>query len=490
MLDRSPVLWIFSSFILLFIGVGIYAGLQKQDTTEDYLLAGRGVNPWLAALSAVATGNSGFMFIGLIGFTYTIGISAIWLSVGYVLGDLLAWLVVHKRLRRDSEVTNSETFAAFLGHGIAGGRWVSAIAALLTLCFLGIYAAAQLQAGSKALTVLFDWDLSVGIGLGATIVAIYCISGGMRASIWVGSVQSVLMIGSMVVLASVAITSVGTLPEFWQTLYRTDPNLTSLAPTGLQFGAVPFILAWMVSGFGVIGQPHIMIRMMTIDTVEQVDKARNLYLALNAILSLTATIVGLGARILLPELATGDTELALPVLASTVLPSVLVGLVLVGLFSATISTADGQLLACSAALTQDLFPRSAKSYLWAKVGTIVMVLVILGLALISPSEVFVLVTFAWAALAASLGSLLLVRVLGRSLSAPTAIVMMFVGLATTLIWRIGLHWSDDLYEVLPGMVASLLTYAVMQPIVNGQITQQKSIAQTQDPSPISQEEIV
>ncbi|MEO0824987.1 MAG: sodium/proline symporter [Cyanobacteria bacterium J06635_15] len=466
MLDRSPVLWIFSSFIVLFIGVGIYAGFQKQDTTEDYLLAGRGVNPWLAALSAVATGNSGFMFIGLIGFTYTIGLAAIWLSIGYVLGDTLAWLVVHKRLRRDSEATNSETFAAFLGHGIEGGRWITAIAALFTLCFLGVYAAAQLQAGSKALSVLFGWDISIGIGLGAAIVAIYAISGGIRASIWVGSIQSILMIGSMVLLAGVAIANVGNISDFWGTLNTIDPNLTSLVPTGLKFGAVPFILAWMVSGFGVVGQPHIMIRMMAIDGVEQVDKARNLYLALNAVLSLTATIVGLGARILLPELATGDTELALPVLAEAVLPMGLVGLVLVGLFSATISTAEGQLLACSAALTQDLFPSAAKSYLWAKVGTVVMVVVILGLALVSPSDVFVLVTFAWAALAASLGSLLLVRVLGRSLSTTTALAMMIIGVATALFWRMGLHWSDDLYEVLPGMAASLLTYAVIQPILN------------------------
>ncbi|MEM6424491.1 MAG: sodium/proline symporter [Cyanobacteria bacterium P01_D01_bin.128] len=480
MFDRSPALWIFSTFIALFIGVGIYAGSRKQDTTEDYLLAGRGVNPWLAALSAVATGNSGFMFIGLIGFTYTIGLSAIWLSVGYVLGDLFAWLVVHKRLRRDSEAADTETFAAFLGHGMAGGRWVRAIAAGLTLAFLAVYAAAQLQAGSKALSVLFDWDLAVGIGLGAAIVAVYCVSGGIRASIWVGSLQAVLMIGSMVLLAGVAIANIGNLREFWTTLQQIDPALTHLAPAGLQFGAAPFILAWMVSGFGVVGQPHIMIRMMTIDDVEGVDKARNLYILLNTVLSITATIVGLGARILLPELAGGDTELALPALADAILPTVLVGMVLVGLFSATISTADGQLLACSAALTQDLLPGAAKSYRWARIGTIAMVLVILTLALVSPSEVFVLVTFAWAALASSLGTLLLVRVSGRSLSASTAIAMMSVGIITALVWRIGLHWSEDLYEVLPGMGASLLTYFVMQPVVNRLSSSSKASSETSE----------
>ena len=37
---------------------------RKQETTEDYLVASREVSPGSVALSAVATNNSGFMFIG------------------------------------------------------------------------------------------------------------------------------------------------------------------------------------------------------------------------------------------------------------------------------------------------------------------------------------------------------------------------------------------------------------------------------------------
>ena len=66
--------------------------------------------------------------------------------------------------------------------------------------------------------------------------------------------------------------------------------------------------------------------------------------------------VGLSARVLLPELASADQELALPVLATQLLPSIFVGGILAGLFSATISTADSQVLSCSAALTQDINP--------------------------------------------------------------------------------------------------------------------------------------
>ena len=79
-----------ASFIVLlvaFVGVGLASARKKRDDVDDYLVASRSVNPWLVSLSAVATNNSGFMFIGLIGETYLHGIRAMWLMVGWVAGD-------------------------------------------------------------------------------------------------------------------------------------------------------------------------------------------------------------------------------------------------------------------------------------------------------------------------------------------------------------------------------------------------------------------
>ncbi|MFO7495109.1 MAG: hypothetical protein R6X05_05685, partial [Desulfobacterales bacterium] len=62
-------------------------------------LASSNIRPSLAGLSAVATNNSGYMFIGVIGFTYVTGLAAMWLMVGWILGDFLASLFIHRRLR-------------------------------------------------------------------------------------------------------------------------------------------------------------------------------------------------------------------------------------------------------------------------------------------------------------------------------------------------------------------------------------------------------
>ena len=63
----------FMFFLLCFLGVGVLSATRRKNTTDDYLLASRSVSPWVMALSAVATNNSGFMFIGLIGATYSEG---------------------------------------------------------------------------------------------------------------------------------------------------------------------------------------------------------------------------------------------------------------------------------------------------------------------------------------------------------------------------------------------------------------------------------
>ncbi|MEO0409486.1 MAG: hypothetical protein AAF289_19255, partial [Cyanobacteria bacterium P01_A01_bin.135] len=149
----------------------------------------------------------------------------------------------------------------------------------------------------------------------------------------------------------------------------------------------------------------------------------------------------------------------LPELSMALLPALMVGLVLVGLFSATISTADAQLLSCSAALTQDLLP-GERSYHSARLGTLGVVVFVTAIALVSPGDVFTLVTFAWAALAASLGSVMVVRVMGWPLTGAIAAAMMGSGIGTALIWRFGLNLSGDVYEVLPAMAMSGAVYGL------------------------------
>ena len=448
----------FIFFLLLFTVVGIYAATQKQDTTTDYLLAGRSVNPWAIALSALSSGQSGFLFTAQVGYAYTQGVSAIWLAIGWAIGDYLAWLLVFKKLRLVSETTESETVPAFLAQKQPGYRWIAVVSALITIFFLGTYAAAQLLAGSKALNSLFGWDLSWGIIIGAVIVVIYCFSGGIRASIWTDSVQTIVMIGALLLLLVVTLSVSGGFGNIYTNLNQIDANLVRLFPSDLPWGFVPFFIGWLVAGFGAVGQPHIVVRAMAIDSADNMGKARDIRTICGLITAFAAIFIGLGGRVLLPDL--NDPELALLDLSQSLLPGILVGVILAGLFAATISTADSQILSCSAALTQDLFPGLAKSYKFAKIGTLVVTAIVLVIALANNDSVFGLITFAWSILASGLGVLLILRSFEKPVSTPVAIAMMIVGITVSMFWKLGLELSGAVYEVFPGMAAGFLVYAI------------------------------
>jgi sodium/proline symporter len=412
----------------------------------------------------VATNNSGFMFIGLIGMTYLEGISAAWIMVGWMGGDWIAWLVVHKKLRERSAAAAVNTIPSFLALDEKGRRSdvLALIAGLLTVVFLGTYAAAQLSAGSKALHVLFGWPHETGAILGAVVIVLYCFSGGIRASIWTDAVQSIVMLFSMLLLSAVALEQLGGFEALWSQLRAIDSSLVQVIPEK-KFGFTPFLLGWFGAGLGVVGQPHVMIRPMAIRDPEEIKKARKIYFAWYGLFSVGCILVALTCRALL-EIPVGeifDEELALPQLALQLLPGVLVGVVLGGLFSATMSTADSQVLSCSASIAHDIFPsKKSDRYLLSRGATVGVTLLAVVIALHGDRNVFQLVTLAWSLLASSLGPLLVVRVFNQPVSPIWGIAMMIGGTATALVWRFGFEFGDAIFDVLPGMLGGFFIFGL------------------------------
>ena len=76
-------------------------------------------------------------------------------------------------------------------------KYVQLFGGLIILIFLSTYAAAQLNAGSKSMHVIFGLDYRLGAIIGGVIVLLYCFSGGIRASIWTDAAQSFVMIVAM-----------------------------------------------------------------------------------------------------------------------------------------------------------------------------------------------------------------------------------------------------------------------------------------------------
>ncbi|MEC9284263.1 MAG: sodium/proline symporter [Bdellovibrionota bacterium] len=460
------VVYSFLFFLLVFVLIGVASVFKSKGDSSDYLLAGSSIPPWMAALSAVATNNSGYMFIGMIGYTYMSGLQSIWLALGWVFGDFLISFFVHKKLR---QVTGKEKLLSFGG---VLARWQNGtnfkrlrfIVGILTVVLLGVYAAAQFKAGSKALHVLFGWDYATGAIIGSVIVFLYCMSGGIRASIWTDTAQSFVMAVAMVMLFIVGVNEVGGWDQFVSKLDAVKPGYLSLTPTGLEIGGITgpilFVLGWLFAGIGVIGQPHIMIRFMTIDNAENMTKTKIYYYVWFLAFFLITVGAGLAARLVLPDVANFDAELALPIMSQNLLPEILVGVVLAGIFSATMSTADSQIISCSAAFSKDILPAKNIGLMGTKIITGLVTLVALGIALWGTKNVFELVVFAWSILGAAFGPLLFVYAIGKKVSEKTGVIMVVAGLVATVAWQqAGL--GGLMYEIAPGIVIGLLSYAIL-----------------------------
>ncbi|MEZ6029859.1 MAG: sodium/proline symporter [Hyphomonadaceae bacterium] len=450
----------FALCLLLFVGVGLASMWKAKRTSEDYYLASQSVRPWLAGLSAVATNNSGYMFIGVIGFTYTTGLAAIWLMVGWILGDFLASLFVHRRLREATGATGEVSFAAVVALWAGNDfRIWRIIAAILSVVFLGAYATAQVAAGGKALQGVLGWTPEMGAVISAGLILAYSAVGGIRASIWTDAAQSIVMMVAMVLLLSVAIATRGGMDASIGEM-EAIPGFLNLFPPDLLFpgalGMILFVLGWMAAGVSVIGQPHIMIRFMALEKPSDMTAARAWYYSYFTIFYGLATGVGLMSRLYLPDLAQLDPELALPTMAVELLPPVLVGVMLAGVFAATMSTADSLVLSCSAAITHDLAPQKLQRPWMMNLATAGVTLVALAVALSGTQSVFALVILAWSTLACAFGPLIVLLALRRSVTQPTAVAMMVAGVGIALWWR-SMGWQDMVYEGLPGMVAPLIS---------------------------------
>jgi len=334
--------------LLAMTAVGALSYLKRSKEPKDYLIASREVPAWLSALSAVSTNNSGFMFIAMIGYTYRLGVETIWMMIGWTIGDLCGWLFFYPRVRIQSEELQVNTMTGLLAKTRDRVlRPLMIVGGAITFLFLGVYASGQLKAGSTALRALFGWDMSVGALIAAAIVIIYSFAGGIRADIWTDAAQSCVMIFAMLWLVGAGWWEIGGPTALLSNLSEQDPDLLSWFPEDPRFGVIAWLLGMVFTGFGAIGQPHLMARYMAIDSIESIKRARVYYFLWYIPFFAAAIVVGLYCRALIPDISSREvaqgldepTELALPIMASELLPQVFVGITLAALFAAIVSTA-------------------------------------------------------------------------------------------------------------------------------------------------------
>jgi len=212
----------FCCYLAGILVIGIIAA-RYGKTMSSYFLADRSLGAWVTAISSVASSESGWVVIGLVGEGYMWGFSAVWAVPGCLLGFLMNWYLIAPRLRRMAREKGSITVPGFLSDVIGDrNHLIRVIGVIIIVLCLSGYVAAQFTACAKAFRGAFGMPYVYGVLLAGFITVFYTLLGGFRAVSWTDLLQGLLMVTGLVVLPILAILHIGGVPKMVEGL-KNEP---------------------------------------------------------------------------------------------------------------------------------------------------------------------------------------------------------------------------------------------------------------------------
>ncbi|UCE60745.1 MAG: sodium/proline symporter [Phycisphaerales bacterium] len=471
----------FVLYLMVMIGIGVFCSRLYTKTMSDFYLGGRQMSDWVVALSAVVSGRSSWLILGVSGIAFTKGVSAVWAVVGYITVELFMFIFVAKRLRRYTERVGAITLPDFYEARFDDRSHILRLTSVIIIVvFMVFYISAQLTAGGKTFCQSFalaeEYSLH-SVLMTAVIVLVYTVLGGFVAVSLTDMLQAFFMLFGLVVLPVIAITNLGGLNVLFDAIISAD-GFPMVDPWALGVGGV---IGYLGIGLGSPGNPHILVRYMSIKRPEMLRKSALVGTVWNVLMAWGAVFVGLVARAqvqmgISSEEIASDPERIFPSLAVQHMHPFLVGLMIAAVFAAIMSTVDSQLLVASSAISRDLYHKIIKGqrevaerrmvFISRAVILVMLIIatIIAAIAIKYPATkhiVFWLVLFAWGGLGASFGSTLLLALFWRGTTKWGVFAGLVSGTVITIVWKNVPQLKAIVYELIPAFGISFLLVVIV-----------------------------
>jgi sodium/proline symporter len=459
------VLGTFAAYLLVLVGIGLFSA-RFMDTVGDYVIGGRRVGPVVTGFSERASEMSGWLTLGVPADAYGSGIIAFLNGLGMIPADLFAWAGIAKRLRKYSEIVDAVTLPTFFATRLGDeSGLVKAVSALVLIIFEGGYVGAQIVAAGTLLQVLTGMAMWKGVLVGGVIVVGYTFLGGYFAVAWSDYFQGAIILIAFIVLPILAFSAYGS-PFTALAELEGGGALTSITGGATGWAAVFGIISYAAIGLGVPGNPHIMVRFMGIDRIENVRKAALVAQLFMFVAYIGAALVGIYALV---QIGGGleNPDNAMPLLTLELLPGVLAGIVLAAALAAMMSSGDSQLLVATSAVVEDVYhgfinPDASQATLvrYSRLVTLGIGFLSIAFAFVAKSTpIYTLVlNYAWGGLGASLGPLLIATLWWKRLTKWGAVASMVTGTTAMILWT---QWST---------ILGAETIANFSPVLEGILT--------------------
>lgn len=360
--------------------IGFVYSKRSNSSTKQYFAGGRGVGPWLTALSAEASDMSGWLLMGLPGVAYFTGAAdPMWTAIGLALGTYLNWKLVARRLRRYSVVAGDAiTIPDFFSKRFHDDRnIVSTIAALIILVFFCVYVGSCFVTVGKLFSTLFGWDYHLTMVIGAAIVFAYTIIGGYLSVVVTDFIQGLLMFFALAVVFIGSVASAGGIdntvaflkgiPGFLDGTHVATPILNDAGEQIVKAGQAMFgapadygiitIISMLAWGLGYFGMPQVLVRFLSIRSSEEIKKSRIIATTWCVISLACGVCIGLVGRAMMPtQFATqAAAENIFIVVSQALLPSFMCGIVVSGIFAASMSSSSSYMIIGASAVGENIF---------------------------------------------------------------------------------------------------------------------------------------
>ncbi|MFQ5690343.1 MAG: sodium/proline symporter [Gemmatimonadota bacterium] len=460
---RSPaVIAVLVAYLLVLLLIGLWGREDSRDVA-GYYVAGKRLPSWVIAFSSNATGESAWLLLGLTGMGYVVGMHALWVVMGEVLGVTLAWVWVARPFKAYTDRYDSITVPDYLEARFGDSAHVFRIlGAVIVLTMVAAYTAAQFTATGKAFDSFLGWGYTPGVLIGAAVILYYTTVGGFKAVAYSDLLQGVLMFGCLFTLPIVALAAAGGWSGFVEGLRAADPAL--LLPgggRGFTAAGIASAVGFVGIGLAFLGSPQLLTRFISARDQDQIVRGSLIAVLCIVVFDVGAVFAGMAGRVLFPGLE--DPETILPVLSAELFPGLFTGLFLVVVLAAIMSTVDSLLILASSAVVRDVIQKTLGSSMrerdlsrFGKLTTAIIGTAGVALALAKVRVIFWFVLFAWSGLACAFTPVILCSLFWKRTSRAGAIAGMLGGFLTTVVWVLAFKARFyDLYEMIPGFLAGL-----------------------------------
>ncbi|EED31064.1 Na+/solute symporter [gamma proteobacterium NOR5-3] len=459
MSTASIILLTLLAYKALLIAIGIWASRRTHDE-DDFFLGGRSLGPLVAAISYSSSASSAWTLLGISGVAYVMGISALWIVAGSVLGMLVAWYWIAPRLMRASREQHLVTLTDLLLGDLQGRArstllWLISTVIVISFSF---YVAAQFQGAASTFASSFGLSMPLSIATGAAIIMIYTLLGGFWAVSVTDTVQGLLMAAAAILLPVTALQAVGGWNSFISQLQTVStPSQLSWEAGNAGLAGTGFVLGLLGIGIGTYGQPHLLVRFMALRDAKALRQARILTIVWYLLVFLGMCFLGLVGHILFPIV--DDPERIFFVLTENLFPPVLGAVLIAAVLSAIMSTADSQLLVAASVIAHDLGlgkGSQSRSLLVSRLAIVGLVVLAVLIALFLPEKIFSRVLFAWIALGSAFGPLVFARLARWSVTPMATLLSVSLGFASAVALYLAPNTPGDIAErLLPFTIAAL-----------------------------------